>query len=125
MARLWTECWANIDTGHEVEHNRWELRRLMRFSGLGDAEPTREFSDSLHESFSRAVLESNSWLAVFLITDILARSERFNTPGSTSDANWSERMPLTVKQLDQEPGTAAKATMFSRLVQASGRRFKR
>jgi 4-alpha-glucanotransferase len=121
VARLWAECWANIDAGREVEHNRSELRRLMSFSGLGEAGPAREFSDALHEAFCRTVLESNSWLAVFQITDVFGQTERFNTPGSTSPANWSHRLPQTVKQLDEDPAILAKTRMFARLAAESGR----
>jgi 4-alpha-glucanotransferase len=121
LALMWAECWANIDAGREVEHNRWELRRMMDFAGLRGEEPPREFTDGLLDNFTQAVLKSNSWLAVFQITDVFAQKERFNTPGSTSNANWSHRLPQTVAQLEQEPSLAAKADAFSRLVSASGR----
>jgi len=122
LALMWSECWANIDAGREVEHNRWELRRMMDFAGLRGEEPPRKFTDQLLEGFARAVLESNSWLAVFQITDVLGQPERFNTPGSTSTANWSHRLPHTVRLLDKDALLAAKAETFSRLVRESGRR---
>ena len=120
LALLWAECWANIDAGQDVDNNRAELRRIMNFARLRDEETPREFSDRLHEGFARAVLESNSWLAVFQITDVFAQKERFNTPGSMSQANWSHRLAHTVKQLDEDP-LAAKAQMFSRIAKESGR----
>lgn len=121
LAAQWAECWANIDAEKDSEHNRLELRRIMAFAGLKDEEPPREFSDCLHEAFTRAVMESNSWLAVFQITDVFGQAERFNTPGSTSTANWSHRLPHTVKQLDEDPQLSAKTQMFARLAEASGR----
>jgi 4-alpha-glucanotransferase len=93
----------------------------MDFAGLREEEAPREFSDRLHEGFTRAVLESNSWLAAFQITDVFAQKERFNTPGSASQANWSHRLPHTVKQLDEDSALAAKAEMFSRIAKESGR----
>ncbi|HEY9170794.1 MAG TPA: 4-alpha-glucanotransferase, partial [Verrucomicrobiae bacterium] len=121
LAAMWAECWANIDAGHDVEHNRLELRRMMDFAGLKEEEPPREFSPHLHEAFTRTVMESNSWLAVFQITDVFGQAERFNTPGSTSTANWSHRLPQTVKQLDEDPQLSVKAQMFARLAEQSGR----
>jgi 4-alpha-glucanotransferase len=121
LALLWAECWTNIEVDRDVENNRAELRRLMDFAGLRDEEPPREFSDRLHEGITRAVLGSNSWLAVFQITDVFAQPERFNTPGSASLANWSHRLPHTVKQLDEDSALAAKAQMFSRIAKESGR----
>ena len=121
MAALWAECWANIDAGHDVENNRRELRLMMDFSGLTGEEPPRDFSDRLHAAFTQTVMESNSWLAVFQITDVFGQTARFNTPGSTSTANWSYRLPQTVKQLDRDRQLLAKTRMFSRLAHASGR----
>jgi 4-alpha-glucanotransferase len=123
LVARWQECWANIDAGTEVESNRSELRHLMNFAGLVHAEePPREFNDALHEAFTRVVMESNSWLAVFQVQDVFALTARFNVPGSTSVSNWSARLPQTVKQLDADPHLLAKTKMFSRLAKQAGRR---
>jgi 4-alpha-glucanotransferase len=67
------------------------------------------------------VMASPSWLALFQITDVLALADRFNTPGSTSTANWSYRLPFTVKQLQSHAGLRARADRFSRLARETGR----
>ena len=67
------------------------------------------------------MLRSPSWLAVFQITDLFAMTARFNTPGSVAPANWSYRLPQTVKELDEDPILLAQAEMFSRLAKESGR----
>ena len=121
LAAGWAECWANIDAGYKVESNQLELRRLMDFAGLPGEEPPREFSDRLHEAFTRNVMNSHSWLAVFQITDVFAMTARFNTPGSVGCANWSYRLPHTVAQLDQDPTLLAKTQMFARLAKEAGR----
>lgn len=121
LAAMWEDCWANIDAGRDVENNRRELRHLMNFAGMQDAPPPREFTGVIHEAFTRAVLESNSWLAVFQIQDVFGQTERFNTPGSVAAANWSHRLPQTVKQLDADPRLLAKTKMFSRLAKEAGR----
>ena len=122
IALLWNDCWANIDTGESVDHNRAELRRMMQFAGLGHEEPPREFNSRVHEAFTRVVMESNSWLAVFQVQDVFGQTARFNVPGSTSDANWSARMEQTVKQLDADKTLLAKTEMLSRLAKEAGRR---
>ena len=121
IALLWNDCWANIDAGSEVEHNRWELRRIMNFGGLHNEEPPREFNNRVHEAFTRAVMQSNSWIAVFQVQDVFAQTSRFNVPGSTSDANWSARMNETVKELDADETLLAKTKMLSRLAKEAGR----
>ena len=70
---------------------------------MKNAEPPREFTDQLHEAFTRTVLQSPSWLAVFQITDVFGMTARFNTPGSVAATNWSYRLPHTVKELDEDP----------------------
>lgn len=121
LALMWNDCWANIDAGNEVEHNRWELRRIMNFGGIHHEEPPRELSDRVHEAFTRAVMQSNSWLAVFQVQDVFGQTARFNVPGSTSTANWSARVEQTVKQLDADPALLAKTKMLSRLAKEAGR----
>ena len=121
LAAAWADCWENIDAGKNVETNRRELRLTMEFAGLKNVEPPREFTDQLHEAYTRTVMQSPSWLAVFQITDVFGMTTRFNTPGSVSPNNWSYRLPNTVKELDEDPVLLAQTEMFSRLAQESGR----
>lgn len=121
LAAAWQQLWANIDAGEDMENCRRELQFFMEFGGLAGEEPPREFTDRVHEAFTREVMQSNSWLTIFQITDVFGQTARFNTPGSTSSANWSYRLPQTVEQLDLDPGLFAKAKMFSRLAAESGR----
>jgi 4-alpha-glucanotransferase len=105
-----------------VESNRRELRLMMDFAGLEKEDPPREFTDHFHEAFSRAVLNSASWLAIFQITDVFGITPRFNTPGSVAASNWSYRMVQTVGEMDDDPLLLRRTGMFSRLVMESGRR---
>ena len=121
LAAFWRELWEKIDAGNDVDNARREQRHLMNFAGLPDEEPPREFTDRVLEGFTRAVMQSNSWLVIFQITDVFAQTARFNLPGSVSESNWSHRSPHTVSQLDSDPQLSAKAKMFSRLAQEAGR----
>ena len=121
LAAAWAESWQNIDAGKDVEANRHELWAIMEFAGLGTSEPPRQFSGALHEGFTRAVMQSASWLVVFQITDVFGMTARFNTPGSVAATNWSYRLPQTVKELDEDPALLQQAQMFSRLAEEAGR----
>jgi 4-alpha-glucanotransferase len=121
LAAAWAECWQAIDAGKDVEINRRELRLFMDFSGLKGMEPPREFTDQVHEAFTRTVLQSPSWLAVFQITDVFGMTARFNTPGSVAATNWTHRLPHTVQELDQDPVLLQQAEMFSRLARETNR----
>jgi len=121
LAAMWHECWADIDAGGDVDKNRGDLEALMDFAGLKDEPPPRGLDDRFHEGFTRAVMNSNSWLVVFQIQDVFGLTARFNTPGSIAATNWTQRFPKTVKQLDHDSHLLAKTKMFSSLARRSGR----
>lgn len=121
LAAAWAECWQNIEAGKNVEGNRRELRLMMDFAGLRNGEPPREFTDQFHEAFTRAVLYSRSWLAIFQITDLFGITPRFNTPGSVSPTNWTYRLPQTITELDKDAVFLRRSEMFTRLARESGR----
>ncbi len=121
LASTWSECWRNIDAGNDIDQNRRELRHMMDFAGLRNQEPPREYTEQLHEAFTRAVMQSPSWLVIFQITDVFSMTARFNTPGSVSPKNWSYRLPQTVKELDEDPILLAQANTYSRLAKETGR----
>jgi 4-alpha-glucanotransferase len=121
LAAAWAECWQNIDAGVNVEGNRHELRALMQFAGLGQADPNRDITDDFLAGFTRAVMSSGSWLVLFQITDVFGMTARFNTPGSVGAANWSYRLPQTVRELETDPVLKSRAAQFSRLAQENDR----
>lgn len=120
FAAAWAERWREIDLGRKVSENQHELRRLMHFAGLKE-EPPRDFTAGLHEAVLRATLQANSWLAVLLLDDVFAGTQRFNTPGTVSPDNWSARSPYTVAEMDQDPNLLGKAQTFARLIRETGR----
>lgn len=121
LAAQWQECWASIEAGRDAEAARRELQHMMRFAGLGDEPPPREFDDRVHTALMRAVLGARSWLAVFQIQDVFGQPERFNTPGSIAPTNWTHRLPNTVREFDADPRLRAKAETFARLAREAGR----
>jgi len=121
LAAAWAEHWRNIAAGRNAEDNRRELRHFMDFAGVKDKEPPRQFTSRLREAYLRAVLQSNSWLAVVMITDVLGQHIRFNTPGTVTPDNWSLRLPKTVKELDKDPVLLARTEAYSRLAREANR----
>jgi 4-alpha-glucanotransferase len=82
------------------------MRQLWDFAGLPASRmPPLNFTNSLHRALIAALLQSNSWLAIFMITDLFARTERFNVPGAVGEANWTQRTHVTIKELDAQPQT--------------------
>ena len=56
-----------------------------------------------------------------MITDLLAREERFNVPGTSANSNWSQRMHVTLEALTQDPAHRTRATGFRALLEHAGR----
>ncbi len=118
MAFAWRDLWQRADHGDEGA--RQELWWWMKYAGLDGQEPPRDFEE-FHRPILRAVLASNSWLAVFMITDLFAQQARFNAPGAVTDSNWSHRMELTVSEMGEDPDLLRKAEMMAGLVAETGR----
>ncbi len=83
-------------------HEGWlEICRLMEFLGLPSEEAPQSFTPELHQEFIAALLETDCWLAVLMITDLFGTHQRFNAPGSTGASNWSERLEASLESLAQ------------------------
>jgi len=83
---------------------RKQMRQLWKFAGLPDDEsPSLRFTARLHRALVEALLRSRSRLAIFMITDLFAREERFNVPGAMGEENWTQRMHVPIAALDQQP----------------------
>jgi 4-alpha-glucanotransferase len=105
----------------DLAGNEYERREWMKFAGVNHEELPREFDERAHEIILRGVLESNSWLAVFMITDVFGQEGRFNVPGSIGAGNWSYRLEKTVAELDKDAHLLHKTKMLARLVKESHR----
>ncbi|MEI8064335.1 MAG: 4-alpha-glucanotransferase [Verrucomicrobiota bacterium] len=117
LAAYFRQLWnsheaARAKQDHHNAYITWlELQRFMQWAGGDENNVPREFTPALHEAFCRQVLASNSWLAIFMITDVFAQEMRFNVPGPISESNWTERLATTVNGLDKE-----KSARFLRLI---------
>ncbi|CAN5527792.1 hypothetical protein BH09VER1_BH09VER1_22800 [soil metagenome] len=70
-------------------HSMWEL---MEFCGHPDIKLPQPFTAEIHEILLRGLFQTNSWLAVHMITDLFASDLRFNVPGSIGGENWIQRI---------------------------------
>ena len=110
--------------------NRWEqspadqreeLHKLAQFADLQPEQRSNGFTEVVHERLLAALFRSNSWIAICMITDLLAREERFNVPGTAADSNWSRRMHLTVDSLMNEPENCHRTARVREALVAAGR----
>ncbi len=115
---LWSNWMRTIalgESGGQEEANRrdhawWEVRRLAAWAGF-EVPRILPFSH-VHELFLRGLLACNSWIVVFMVTDLFGTAQRFNVPGAVADSNWSERLPLPVREWSKQ---GPLASLMSRL----------
>ena len=55
-----------------------------------------------------------------MITDLLARKDRFNVPGTAANSNWSRRMQKTVAGLNASPAIRKRMQIHPRAAGEDG-----
>jgi 4-alpha-glucanotransferase len=118
LKTLWDDLHDAANSGNG--HAQWELKRLADFAGI-TANPLPAFNGEIHAALLAALLRSNSWIAVLMITDLFGSTQRFNVPGAVADSNWSERLPDPVAKWRTNADIAAKTTLVKRLLRETGR----
>ena len=114
LRALWTRWLASPPEGHV------ELRRLSHFAGCSD-DTLAPFDDRIHARLLESLFRASSWIAICMITDLLAREERFNVPGTSTDSNWSQRMHLTVEEMTQDAACQRLSGELRAMLERSGR----
>ncbi len=114
MAALWKR-WETAPEGAA------ERRHLLNWIGWDSNQPPHEFTGELHAAICRKLLACPSWMAIFMITDLFAQTQRFNVPGPMSESNWTERLAVPVSQWDDSLEIAARARILQQLIHESGR----
>ena len=105
--------------GDEADGCRKILRELLGYAGLGDTAPETPYAGAVHRALLRALLNSNSWIAVVMVTDLFGSDQRFNVPGAVGSANWTARIPDQVGAWDADH--ADLLAFWRREAEAAGR----
>ncbi len=118
IRKLWAEAHdANAPTREQAAD---DLRKIARFASIeprGGLNYDRDF----YAAMIGALVESNSWIAILMITDLLARGDRFNVPGTASEGNWTRRLPKTIAQMRASRAIQRRLKLVSALLEKSGR----
>ena len=94
---LWEDAFE--ESTSETEQARNDLGKIAAFSGLPAPNETGDFDRDFYGRIMEALFHSESWIALVMITDLLARKDRFNVPGTATGSNWSRRLGKTVADL--------------------------
>lgn len=74
----------------------------MQFLELDADNPPVHFDDRLHRRLIEVLLDTPSWLAVLMVSDLFGTTQRFNEPGIAGDSNWSQRLDRPLVEYAQD-----------------------
>ncbi len=103
------------------EQARGDLRRIAEFAGISGFGEKPDYVREFYQPTLQALLQSNAWMALIMITDLLGRKDRFNVPGTAADSNWSRRLHVTVEQLQASPTIRRRLNAVRSLIEEAGR----
>ena len=116
---LWEEAFERQSSTREQARD--DLRKIAIFSGMTSLHEGMRYAADFYPRAMEALFASNSWLAIVMITDLLARKERFNVPGMANEGNWTRRMHATVAELRRSKTIRERMRMVRELLEKTGR----
>ena len=95
---LWEEALElpGSETGQQA---RATLEKIALFAGLNSKIDQLDYENDFYPAVMGALFSCNSWIAVVMITDLLARKYRFNVPGTKANLNWTRRIQRSIAKL--------------------------
>jgi 4-alpha-glucanotransferase len=106
------------DTGEQV---RTTLEKIALFAGIHPKSDGLEFEKDFYPPMMDALFRCNSWIAVVMVTDLLARSYRFNVPGTRANLNWTRRIQRSIAKLRSSRKERNRMQLIHELLEKTGR----
>lgn len=115
---MWDE--AQDKEAATQDQAREDLLKIATFAGVEPREGLDYLRD-FYPAIMSALFQSNAWMAIVMVTDLLARKDRFNVPGTAAKSNWSRRMQKTVAELAASPTIRKRMSLIRELLEKTGR----
>src|SRR5438067_1630124 len=116
---LWEEAFER--PAATSDQSRYELAKIAVFAGFDPKIDKINFEKDFYPAIMEALFKSEAWIAIVMITDLLAQKYRFNVPGTAANLNWTRRLQSSVAQLRSSPKTQARMRLIHNLLEKSGR----
>jgi 4-alpha-glucanotransferase len=117
---LWDEAleqpWS--DSGAQAQAT---LYKIALFAGLNSKPDQLDFEKEFYPAIMEALFRCDSWIAIVMITDLLARKYRFNVPGTKANRNWTRRMQRSIVQLCASRKEKKRMQLIHDLLERTGR----
>jgi len=117
---LWDEAFEQprSDFGEQA---RVTLQKIALFAGLNSKIDQLDFEQDFYPAIMEALFRCESWIAMVMITDLLARKYRFNVPGTKANVNWTRRMQRSIAQLRSSRKEQKRMRLIHELLVKTGR----
>jgi len=116
---LWEDAFE--ETTAETEQARGDLAKIAAFASIAPPNEATDFDRDFYGPIMEALFHCESWIALVMITDLLARKDRFNVPGTAAGSNWSRRMAKTVEELKKSRRVRHRMQIVRQLLEKTGR----
>jgi 4-alpha-glucanotransferase len=119
LRAMWDDAFDEDEA--DKEQARGDLQKIAAFAGITSLDSKEFYDRDFYAPALEALFRSNAWMAIVMITDLLARKDRFNVPGTAADSNWSRRLHLTVDRLGKSRGIKHRLKLVHSLFEKTGR----
>jgi 4-alpha-glucanotransferase len=119
LRALWEDAFEKTTATSRQSH--FELLKIASFTGFDRKIDKSDFDKDFYPAAMAALFNCESWTAIVMITDLLARKYRFNVPGVAASSNWSRRMQRPVSQLRSSPTERRRMRLIHELLEKAGR----
>jgi 4-alpha-glucanotransferase len=116
---LWEEAFEHPTV--TSEQSRFDLAKIAVFAGFDPRIDQIDFEKDFYPAIMGALFRSEAWLAIVMITDLLARKYRFNVPGTKANLNWTRRMQRSIAQLRSSRKEQTRMRLIHELLQKTDR----
>ena len=116
---LWEEVFEHPTP--TSDQARFDLLKIAQFSGFDPKADEIDFDKDFYPAIMRALFQSESWIVVVMITDLLVRRYRFNVPGTAADSNWARRMRMSIARLRSSRSIRERMRLIRTLLEKTGR----
>jgi 4-alpha-glucanotransferase len=99
-----------------------DREKFVRSLGLeGKVNPRRMLEESARDAILELLYAAPSKLVIIPLQDLFGWSARINRPGTTSDSNWTYRIPLTLERMRRSRAIQSRVAKMRAIAINSGR----
>src|SRR6266480_3850887 len=97
------------------------LEKIAIFAGANSEIEQLDYEKDFYRPIMEALFGCNSWIAIVMITDLLARKYRFNVPGTKANRNWTRRIQRSIAKLRSSRKERKRMQLIHELLEKRGR----